>query len=422
MSEDSKKGVVAKIRSLLVSELFGNAGWLVSGGALQAGVAFLANLALVRLLTPEDFGRFAIIRADVSLVGALLNFRPGPLLLQAPDEELEPYNLSRYTGALIAETILVSLGSVVTLWFFDLLTAGALILLATSVAATWVTAEVKLYEREFNYTRLTIVESVGHIVSQIFAVLGAYFGLGSLVLYLRNTIRQTTIFEGLRRVGGLRGLPTRWLSIDDWVAYFERLKGFWADGLLERSYDRIVVLLVGTLAGEETTGYFYQARRLAITPNQILKPFSHRLAFNYFSHRVSFDQRYRVLQYGLASGGLMLAFVGFGVYVFADPIIPWVFGSGWGPVVPFLQAMVGVVIGMPLFGTLKAYFMAQNRMRPFMVWGRGTQYATIALVTIAVSASLVDAGYGLSIGLSASFGLGAFVMWAITHWENKDDE
>jgi O-antigen/teichoic acid export membrane protein len=411
-----------RLKQIFVSKAFGDASWLISGGTFRAATAFFANLALVRLLTPEDFGRFAIIQADVSLVGALLNFRPGPLLLQAPEEELDPHNLSRYTGALIAETLLVTTGSIVTLWLFDLLTVGALILLGTSVATTWVTAEVKLYERDFNYGKLTIVETVGHIASQIFAVIGAYFGLGALVLYLRNTIRQATIFGGLRQVGGLRRLPLRWLSPEDWAVYLDRLKGFWADGLLERSYDRMVVLIVGTVAGEETTGYFYQARRLAVTPNQILEPFSHRMAFNLFSHRISPERRYQVLQLGLLGGGLMLAIVAAGIFAFADPVIPWVFGEGWEPVVPLLQAMIGVVVGMPLLGTLQAYFMAQNRMRPFMLWGRGVQYLTIAAAAAVVYAGAVDAGYGLSLGLSASFGFGAFATWAVTHWESQKTE
>ena len=79
---------------------------MVGGGMLKKGVAFAANLALVRLLAPESFGEFAIVQANVSLVGAFFNFRTSSLLLQAPAEELRPRALSRYTGALIAETVL----------------------------------------------------------------------------------------------------------------------------------------------------------------------------------------------------------------------------------------------------------------------------------------------------------------------------
>jgi len=45
------------------------------------------------------------------------------------------------------------------------------------------------------------------------------------------------------------------------------------------------------------------------------------------------------------------------------------FGVQWEPVVPLLQAMTGVVLGLSPFGTLRALCMAGNRMRPFVLLG-----------------------------------------------------
>ncbi|MCS3861655.1 O-antigen/teichoic acid export membrane protein [Salinibacter ruber] len=418
MDKDNKN-TLERLRRFLASELFESASWLAGGGVIKAAVAFLANLALVRLLSPEAFGQFAIIRADVSIVGALLNFRTGPLLLQAPEEELKSENLSRYTGALIAETILVGAGALVTLWLLELLTVGAIVFLITSLATTWISTELKLYERNFEYKNITVFESAGHIFSQVAAVLGAYFGLGALVLYLRNAIRQTTILEGLRRVGGLRRLPIRWLTLDDWHKYFQRLKGFWTDGLLERLYDRTVVMLVGGIAGQEVTGYFYQARRLAITPNQILRPITYRMAFNYFSHRVSVNRQYQSLVRGVVGGGVGLFMVGMAVFALADPVVPWLLGAGWEPVVPMLRAMTGVIVGMPLFATIQAYFMSQNKLKPFLLWGRTGQYLPILSVAAVVLVVPVNAGIYLSIGLSASFAVGVAAAWGAAHYQDR---
>jgi PST family polysaccharide transporter len=409
--------VFERLKRVFVSKAFGDASWLISGGTFRAATAFFANLALVRLLSPEDFGQFAIIQADVSLVGALLNFQTGPLLLRASDEELEEENLSRYTGALIAETLLVGSGAVITLWVLNLLTVGAVILLITSLATTWVQTELRLYERTFEYKRITYTESVAHFLSRLFAVAGAYLGMGPIVLYLRNTIRQTVIFEGLRRLGGLTAFPLRWLTLRDWQAYLKKLKGFWADGLLERMFDRAVVMTIGGLTGEETTGYFYQARRLAITPNQVLRPFSYRMAFNHFSNRISEGNRYSTLWKGLLVEIGVLGLAVLTAWFFANPVVPWLFGEEWRPVVPMLLALSGVIIGMPMFGTLQVYFKAQNRMRPFIIWARGFQYVMIAVAAIMAFRTPLNAGVLLSIGLSASFTCGSFAAWGIAYYQ-----
>lgn len=409
--------VFERLKQVFVSKAFGDASWLISGGTFRAATAFFANLALVRLLSPEDFGQFAIIQADVSLVGALLNFQTGPLLLRASDEELEEENLSRYTGALIAETLLVGSGAVITLWVLNLLTVGAVILLFTSLATTWVQTELRLYERTFEYKRITYTESVAYFLSRLFAVAGAYFGMGPIVLYLRNTIRQTVIFEGLRRLGGLTAFPLRWLTLRDWQAYLKKLKGFWADGLLERMFDRAVVMTIGGLAGEETTGYFYQARRLAITPNQVLRPFSYRMAFNHFSNRISEGNRYSTLWKGLLVEIGVLGLAVLTAWFFADPVVPWLFGEEWRPVVPMLLALSGVIIGMPMFGTLQVYFKAQNRMRPFIIWARGFQYVMIAVAAIMAFRLPLNVGIFLSIGLSASFTCGSLAAWGIAYYQ-----
>jgi O-antigen/teichoic acid export membrane protein len=398
-----------------------SASWLLSGGVVRAGTAFLANLALVRLLTPEDFGRFAIIQADISLVGAILNFQTGPLLVQASEEELELYSLSRYTGALIAETLLVGMGAVITLWVLDLLTVGAVVLLIASLVTTWVNAETKLYERSFKYKHITYIETTAHVLSRLFAVIGAFFGMGALVLYLRKAVQQTVIIEGLRQIGGLVSLPVRWLSVEEWKVHFRKLRGFWADGLLERMFDRVTVMVLGWVAGEETTGYFYQARRLAITPNQVFSPFTYRMAFNYFSNRIPKDRRYSTLGKGLLVEAGVLTTVAAGAWLVADPVIPWLFGKEWSSVTPMLLAMSGVIVGMPMFGTVQAYFKSKNELRPFVIWGRGAQYVMIAIAALVVSIYPLNAGLLLSYGLSAGFIGGTAATWGVAHYQYQKE-
>jgi PST family polysaccharide transporter len=398
-----------RVADALRSRLFQQGSWMMGGGALKVGLAFFANLVLVRLLTPKIFGEFAIVQATISLVGAFLNFRTGPLLLQAPEDELRPHALARYTGALIAETLFVGGIATIVLGVFGYLRLRSMIYLVATLGASWVQTERSLYERSFEYKELSILESVAHASAHAFTVAGAYVGLGALVLYLRNAIRQIVLSIGLHWLGAWQRLPVRWLTFDDWSHILARLKGFWTDGVLIRLFDRATVLLVGAIAGEKITGFFFQARKLAFSPNKILSPITNRVAFNHFSHRVEARRRYGALWRGLLLLGVPLLVGTVLSLIFADPVIPWVFGEDWKPAVPIFQAMAGVIVGMPLLSLVQAYFMSKNSMRRFILAGRGPQFSVLGISALIISVSSINAGVGFGIAFSMSFLLGTII-------------
>lgn len=386
---------------------------MMSGSVLQAVVAFAANLVLVRLLLPKDFGRFAIVEANVGLVGAVVNFRINNALLRTPKAELTSERLNLLASALAAQMLAVGAGAFLLLWSFGLLNVEAMILLVASVSSAWVAFRVCLFEREFDYKRLSWVETASQLAGHVFAVAGVLLGLGALVLYLRGAVQQLCRFGGLRLAGALPRISLRWLNLEDWRLVTRQVRGFWADGVLEQSFERFVILLLGGLAGERTTGYFFQARRLANLPHQLMQPLTFRMAFNYFSHRATESNKGRVLLKGLgmAGGGLLLIAVL--AVTLADPVIPWVFGPGWAPVVPLFIAMVGIIVGMTLFNTLKSYFMAESRMRTFMIFGRTVQYAAVGVAALAISINVVEAPLGLALGLSSGFVLATLSLVAV---------
>jgi O-antigen/teichoic acid export membrane protein len=409
----SAKKLAEQGRQVFQSAGAGHASWMMGSSGLKAVVAFGGNLLLVRLLRPEDFGRFAIIQANVGLVAAIINFRINDLVLRAPEEELDQEHLSLYSGALVIQTVLVGGGALVVLWVLGMLNIEAGILLASSLVTTWLTFQLKLYEREFEYKRISWIETGAHFAAHAFAVSGAFAGLGGLVLYLRNAVQVGGKFAGLHWAGALQRIPMRWLDVNDLKRVFRQIRGFWVDGLLESSYRRVVVVLLGALAGDAVTGYYYQARRLASVPHQLLQPVTARIAFNYFSHQIPPERKRSMLAKSMTGVGLLLAVICVGTVLLADPIIPWVFGRGWEPVVPMLIAMQGFLVGTTLFNLLKAYFMAEAQMRPLIICGRGGQYAALGVAALLVHLAVLEPGIGIALGLSASYLVGTALLMIV---------
>jgi len=259
----------------LRSGIAGHAAWMVSGSAIQAGTAFAANLVLVRLLLPEDFGQFAIVMANIGLVQSVVSVPIATIVLRTPQAELDD-KLSLYAAANIVQNLVVLIGGSLLLLAVGKLGLKSALLLAGSLCSNWVAMQMKLYERKFRYQHLSLLETGSHLAGHLFAVVGAFMGLGAIVLYGRELVRQLNLILGLKWLNGLQSIPLRWLKFRDWQELFQQVRGFWTNGFLASSFERIVILTVSWLAGEEGAGYFFQARRLAMVPHQFLQPVTHR--------------------------------------------------------------------------------------------------------------------------------------------------
>jgi O-antigen/teichoic acid export membrane protein len=404
---------IATVRHLHQSPLTSHAAWMMSGSFFQAGSAFAANLLLARLLLPQDFGKFALIQANVSLIGVIVSFQIGDLLLRTSEEKLDSKYLSICAGGLAIQTFLVGGGTLILLRTCNLLSLQSGILLVALLASGWINLQMRLYERTFDYKRLSWLETSSHFSAHLFSVVGALMGLGSIVLYLREAVRLIFLVVGLRCLGGWQKIPLSWLRIGDWKFILAQIRGFWTDGVLEQLFSRWVVMLVGTITGEQGTGYFFQAQRLAILPHQFLQPLTERIAFNYFSHRVSKNHQQKELLKSLGlTAGVLILIAGL-ASLFANSAIPFVFGQQWQPVGSILIALLGFMVGLTLFGMLKSYFMAQAKMRTFMIFGRGGQYMAIALAVLIVMNFKVNPLVSMALGVSGSYILGTLLLLGV---------
>jgi len=383
-----------------------HAAWMMSGAVIQAAAAFATNLVLVRVLLPEDFGRFTIVMANIGLAQSIVSVPIGTVVLRASEEELEQ-KLSLYAAVNIIQnvTVLVIASSVLlSIQKFDL---RAILLLISFISSNWISVQMNLYERRFVYGKLSILETLAHLLGHIFAIVGALSGIGSVVLYGRELVRQISLILGLRYLNGLQSIKLRWLRLEDWKELLKTIHGFWLDGFLESSFGRLVILTVGSLSGEAGAGYFFQAQRLAIIPHQFLQPVTQRLAINYFSHKSSHDKQTKHLAKGLMSlsGILLLAVII--IRLGAPTVIPVVFGDSWRPVIPILIAMLGFVLCATMFNLLKGYCIATKNLKTLIVLGRSGQYLGFLSVATLVSILDYEPSVGLAFGLSLGYLLAA---------------
>ena len=366
----------------------------------------------MRILSPEDYGRFAVVSANVGLVATFINFKTPDVVLQASEKDIKGELPARVGTAIVLESVLVALGGVGVLYLFDLLVAGAFIVLAHTLFTTWLNTEIRLFERGFDYRTITALEILAYITAYALTVLGAVWGFGAIVLYLRGALNAVCIAVGLWYLGALGSFPVRWLEVEEWKSWFHRVGGFWGDSILAQSFSRLLILIAGAIGTEATTGLFFQARRLARVPHQLFAPVMNRLVLNHLSRQIPSERRTHLRDILLGLVALLCPVVVM-IWQFGDPVIPFLFGEDWGPVVPMLLLMAGVIVGKSTLDAVKVYCMSGNNMTRFLIAGRGGQYAGLAVGLLVMYVLGTSAGSGLSFALSLAFVVGTILSYLL---------
>jgi len=361
---------------------------MFSGGLAQAVVAFGANLVLVRFLSPDEFGAFAIAMANLGLVHSALNFRLGDLIVRTKSEHIDREFMTLVSSYASTQVALTGLVSLALLWVTIGVDLGVLILWAGALLSIPVGVAVQLFEKSFDYRRISQFETASHGVSHVLTAVLAAAGAGPIVLFARNAARLAVIAVWLARLGALRLVPPRIVTASEIKALASRISDMWLDGVFEQLIERMSVLVIAASAGATGAGYFYQARRLAAAPGQLIDPIASRISFNYFSNHVAEANRVSTLARALV---ILLALMAGGVIAYlacAELLITHVFGARWLPVVDVLWALAVFMVCISLLAVFKAHYFATHAAIRFVLLGR----APIALITLGIGWALVISG------------------------------
>ena len=388
-------------------ELLAGGIFLTVGAIVQAVVGLGAQLVLMRLLLPDEFGEFAVVLAGASLAQVVLSFRLNVLIIRATDAEWTEDRRERYRAALVWETLAAA--SVTSAWLAaaGLLSAYALVLVAALAVGQWTNQSAAFYERTLAYRRIVAVETGGQIVGHVCAVALILTGAGVASLYLRELVVALARLGAFAWIGALSWPRVRSPRWNELRALAAEARALWIDGVMESGLARIIVLAAAGIGGAHGAGIFSQSLRLAIVPHQILSPVVVRMSANLFS-RIADGARRRRLLTRMTLAILALLSVAAGLAIaFADPIVPILFGEHWRPAAQVIAAMAGVIVFLSGFDLLRAYCVSQHRMR-LLLAGRVVQYAVfLAFCFAAIHSddpiSLLAAG--LSLAYAGSFGL-----------------
>jgi len=317
---------------------------------VMTALQFITLAVLAHLLSPSDFGLMGMLMVVIGFARAFADMGISNAIIHRQDATKDQlsslYWLNITAGIIVFFVVCASAPLVVRFYhesrLYNLLYLTAVIFLITPFGQQFQI----IMQKELRFNKLAKIDIATSIVNSAVAIVLAFSGFGVYSLIWGQLAGTTT------RVFMLLGTGLR-----NWGPgfHFSRrdLKGYLSFGLFqmgERSINylnsNLDYLLIGSMLGAKSLGYYTLAYNLIIRPSSLINPVITKVAFPVFSRMQNDTAK---LKRGYLKVLQLLSTVNFpmmaGLAVVAPIAVPVIFGEKWLPSIILIQilAIVGLL-------------------------------------------------------------------------------
>lgn len=331
-----------------------NGVWVALGSYWVIAFGFVANILLIRLLTPAIYGEFALAMFFYTLFD--LQSKVGLSFAFAQHRRVD----GETVGTLFAVSLVLGAGTLLLallaapvlllIGYSSSVAITTIILCGVSFIASWMAAFGILLETDLHYKPLSIATVVAVPTSYVPAFGLAYLGLGQYslisqsVLYSIIMITATLLYVLYARRHWLR-LKLRYQGALAW----QYLRFGLTTGMSNFASSMLVNadnFILGTIAGTTTLGYYDRAYRVAQWPSLLLNAVVGRAAlFTYSQLQDDAARLQRSVTMVLWLSLNVAIPIALALFISAPDLVRLLFGEVWLPAVPLLRILlVGAVV------------------------------------------------------------------------------
>ena len=382
-------------RDALLRRLVKNAGYLISGNVVAAGLGLVALALTARALGPELLGILALIEAYGALVDRLIRLEPWQALIKYGADVLEQDKQDDFRsllkfgalldacgatiGAIVATTTVLVVGPWLG-WSDETVTLAVIysFSLIFRMSAT-PTAVLRLFNRFAVFAWVQVVAAAGRVLVCA-AALALDAGLFAFVLlamgmqFSHHATLMIVAWRELRARGYADFLRSRVSRIG------QRFPGIWsfvfslkASVLIRRSTGDLDTLLIGVFFDTGAVGLYHVAKRFGDATLKVGVPIQQAVfpdVARLWARREISRLRQAVTQVDLLTGGLAVAMVA-GVALNIDRVLRLSVGAEY--------ADAGILVILQLLATATALF--GTALRPVLL-SMGLQILLLKIVIV----------------------------------------
>lgn len=341
----------------------GSTAWVAGTTYFNQVIAFLANVALMRLIAPEAFGVLALAVFFCTLARKVTGFGFNYALVHRQDDLANAVgaHLTWQVISAVSVFIIAIIARPLVAAHYDALTAAVLIGVSVGAAFENVgTTPRVLLEKDVDFRRLQIVNTVINFGINALSVLGALLWPNVWMLLVRLVGAQIAGAIGYWRLNPHPPLRRPTWDMMKWYVRFGA--PLWVGGIATFAVLQFDDFLVGTLISAQDLGYYTRAYALAVLPTTMVTHIIARVAFPLYS-KVQSDRDRLSRVFGMVMRIIVLfsAPAAIGLAWCAPEFVTVVFGDKWRPMVLLVRLLIVYQLMRPIFDDVGELFAAVGR-------------------------------------------------------------
>lgn len=342
--------VITNLKILTISSLF----WKLFEKGGRAVVELLVQIAMARLLVPEQFGMLSIMLVFVNIGNVIVQSGMNTALIQAPEVcRIDCSTVFWMSfGISVVLYVVIFLAAPTMAFFYSLpelvwpLRVLALLLVVNSYNAV----QVALITRRLEMRKIFNATVLSSMVSAVFGVSCALSGLGIWALVMQQLSYQ--ISNCVAHALQLDWRPRIEFSVDSARRLFGFGSRLLASGLLEQGYQGLSDLIIGRQFSAVSLGYVSQGKRYPQAIGSVLDGAIQPVMLSAVS-RVQNDvaQVKRLMRRALKTSAFLVIPAMSLFAVVAPTLVPLLLGEQWTDSVWFMQVYCIVYAMLPIHTT-----------------------------------------------------------------------
>lgn len=390
-------------------------------GALSTGsaqivrvvVQFASVVILARLLTPRDFGIFAMITPIVGFSTMFQDFGLSQALVTAPTlsqaEAAGMFRINLMLSAAIAAILVIAAPGIALLYREPIVMWLTMAMAAQIVIAGATVSHTALLSRSMRFGRLAQIDIAKAILGIAIAIVIAFWWPGPWAL-AAQTIGAALVgmvlawtFTGWRPVGRV-SLKT----LRPMLRFGAGMTTFNLSNYLSRNADNV---MIGLAYGAVPLGNYDRAYKLLLYPlQQINQPIA-SVMIPVLSRLADEPDRYREAYRRTLRQTLLFTLPGMAALICTAPVlVPTLLGARWAPVVTIFQWLGIAGLHQTISNTFGWLFVSQRRTGEYARFG----LFSTATCLIAFAAGLPWGPEGVAAAYALS---GVFVRLPLIIWQ-----
>ncbi len=372
----------------------------------RIAIQLVSLILLSRILTPDDFGIFAIALVILGVGELVRDAGLTTASIQAKSlSQAEQSNLFWINSVIgLALTLVVGLtGAVIALSSPILGVVLAVSAISFAINATQAQAQVRL-ARDHRFFALAATDVSAQLVATTAGIASALAGHGVFALVVQFV--ASSLVLATLRVALARWRPAMYTSATR-IGHLVRFGGaLWLTQFLNYASNNITTIAIGAATSTSAVGYYNRASQMTVVPvAQVVNPLANvALPLLRRADQSSAANGLKMMSKIDAALGAFGAVIA-GFFIPAAPmIVPLVLGPGWDASIPLAQVLAfGAMMQVISFGNYLR-FVHLGLMRSFLIYNFCTKPASILLVVLGVYVGGVS-------GAVCMYAVGLFLSW-----------